>query len=317
MTFLDPERLLLLLGVAAVGVAYVVMARRRGRYALRFTNLALLDKVAPRRPGWRRHLPAAAFLLMAGLLVTAFARPQADVEVPRERATVLVAVDVSVSMQAEDVEPTRFAAAQEAADRFVEDLPEGFSVGLVAFAGSARLAVPPTPDREAVRTGIEALALGPGTAIGEAVYTSLDGIAAADVGTSGVEGPPPARVVLLSDGTNTEGRSPEAAAEAARAAGVPVSTIAYGTPAGQVEVDGRSIPVPVDVDALAALAGATGGEAYAAASGDELATVYEDIGSSIGYRTERREVSSWFVGAALLAALLAALGSLRWFARLP
>ena len=317
MSFLDPGRLLLWLGVAALAVAYVVMARRRGRYALRFTNLALLDKVAPRRPGWRRHLPAAAFLLMAGLLVTAFARPQAEVQVPRERATVLVAVDVSVSMQAQDVDPSRFAAAREAADRFVAELPDSFSVGLVAFAGSARLAVPPTPDRATVRAGIDALVLGPGTAIGEAVFTALDGLTAADTGTTGAQGPPPARVVLLSDGTNTEGRSPEAAAEAARAAEVPVSTIAYGTPNGRVEVDGRSVPVPVDADALAALAETTGGQAYEAASGDELAAVYEDIGSSIGYRTERREVSSWFVGAALVAALGAALASLRWFARLP
>ncbi|NHC45003.1 VWA domain-containing protein [Motilibacter aurantiacus] len=317
MSFLAPERLLLLLGVAALAAAYVAMQRRRTEYAVRFTNLDLLDRVAPRRPGWRRHVPAAAFVLMLVLLVVGFARPEADVRVPRERATILVAVDVSLSMQAEDVEPDRFVAAKRAASSFVAELPDSFDVGLVAFSGAANVVVSPTQDHDAVRAGVDALQLGPSTAIGEAVFTSLNSIAATNsrAGTGGAR--PPARVVLLSDGSNTVGRSLEEAAAAAREAAVPVSTIAYGTDDGMVLVEGRPVPVPVDRESLAELAQATGGRGYTAQSEDQLTEVYRNISGSVGYRTERREVAAWFVGAGLLMALAAAAASLRWFARLP
>ncbi len=318
LAFLDPARLWLLLGVAALAVLYVLAQRRRRTYAVRFSTLPLLDKVAPRRPAWRRHVPAAAFLACIALLVLAFARPEADTRVPRERATVMIAVDTSISMQATDVEPSRFEVAQEAAADFVDELPEDFTVGLVSFAGDATLAVAPTRDHGAVVAGVERLRLGPSTAIGEAVYTALDAVASEAASVQGADGAPaPARIVLLSDGTNTVGRGPQEAAAAAVEAGVPVSTIAYGTPEGVVETQGQLVPVPVDAPALAELAEATGGQAYEAASDDELGDVYEDIGDSIGYRTERREVTTWFVGAALLLALGAAAASLRWFARLP
>jgi Ca-activated chloride channel family protein len=230
----------------------------------------------------------------------------------------MIAVDTSISMQATDVEPSRFEVAQEAAADFVDELPEDFTVGLVSFAGDATLAVAPTRDHGAVVAGVERLRLGPSTAIGEAVYTALDAVASEAASVQGADGAPaPARIVLLSDGTNTVGRGPQEAAAAAVEAGVPVSTIAYGTPEGVVETQGQLVPVPVDAPALAELAEATGGQAYEAASDDELGDVYEDIGDSIGYRTERREVTTWFVGAALLLALGAAAASLRWFARLP
>jgi hypothetical protein len=167
---------------AAAGALYLVAQRRRAAYAVRFTNLALLDKVAPRRPGSRRHAPAAAFLAMLGLLVVGFARPTAEVQVPRKRATVTVAIDVSNSMQATDVAPSRIEAARQAAGAFVDQLPERFNVGLVAFSGSASVVVAPTEDHAAVRAAVDRLRLGPATAIGEAVFSSLQGIASADAG---------------------------------------------------------------------------------------------------------------------------------------
>ncbi len=319
MSFDAPWRLLLLLAVAGLVAVYVVLQWRRSRYAVRFTNLALLDKVAPSRPGWRRHLPAAAFLVMLFLLVVGFARPTAEVQVPRERATIILAIDTSVSMRAVDVQPSRLAAAKAAAQDFVDQLPRKLNVGLVSFSGTASLVVPPTADRSAVRAGIQNLHIGPATAIGEAVFTSLQAISAFDArfGESAANGPPPAHIVLLSDGANTVGRSPQVAARAAARRGVPVSTIAYGTPTGMVEISGEQVLVPVDKPTLRQLARATGGSFYEAASGEELREVYDDIGSSVGYRTERRGISEWFLGFGLLAALAAAAGSMAWFSRLP
>lgn len=315
MSFFAPDRLWLLAAVAALAGLYVVALRRKRRYGVRFSNVALVDKVAPRGPGWRRHLPAALFLAMLCVLVVAFARPAAETKVPRERATVLVALDVSNSMAATDVEPNRLEAAKSAALAFVDRLPARFNVGLVAFDGSASVIVAPTTDHQAVDSGIRGLVTGPATAIGEAVFSSIEAIANFDqqAGTN----PPPARIVLLSDGANTAGRSPEQAAEAAQAAHIAVSTIAYGTPEGTVEVNGQLIPVPVDGPALERLAKSTNGAYYEAASGEELQKVYLDIGSSVGFRTIRREVSVWFIGFGLLAAFGAAVASLVWSSRLP
>ncbi len=347
MTFLSPWWLLLLLPVIALAVAYVIAQRRRSRYAVRFATLPMLAKVAPASPGWRRHAPAAALLAAFLLLAVAAARPEAEVRVPHERATVMIAVDVSRSMDATDVEPTRIAAARDAASAFVEELPDTFNVGVVAFAGDAMVMATPTTDRDAVVRELQSLTLRDSTAIGEAVFTSLDQIAAmapeptepgaaptspGAPGAPGVPGAPqapdgseppagaesvPGRIVLLSDGSNVRGRSLESAAAAAREAGVPVSTIAYGTPNGVIEIGNRVIPVPADTDSLARLAEDSGGQAYEAASGDELSEVYDDIGSSIGWRTEPRELTPYLTAAALLIALAAAAMSLRWFARLP
>lgn len=315
MTFLSPSWLLLLVAVAALAAVYVLVQRRRQRYAVRFATLPLLEKVAPVRPGWRRHAPAAAFALAMTALALAAARPTADVRVPRERATVLVAVDTSLSMRAQDVDPDRITAARQAAAGFIEELPDRFNVGLVSFSGAASVVVAPTTDREALLAGIERLSLGNRTAIGEAVFTSLDAIRAVDAQAQ--TDPPPARIVLLSDGENTSGRPPGLAAEAASAAGVPVATIAYGTPEGTVIDNGQPLRVPVNAEALADLATATGGNAYRAESGQELADVYEDIGSSIGWRTEEREITSWLAVAGFLLGLLSAAFSLVWFNRLP
>ncbi|MEV0722738.1 VWA domain-containing protein [Micromonospora purpureochromogenes] len=319
MTWQSPARLLLLLGVFALAAGYLLAQRRRSRYALRFTNLRLLDRVAPTRPAWRRHVPAGLFLAMLALLVVGFARPTAEVRVPRERATVMVAVDVSTSMLATDVEPDRLAAAKQAARRFVDGLPDEFNVGLVAFAGSAAVVVPPGTDREALHEGIDRLAEGitgvQGTAIGEAISASLGAVKSLD--STAAKRPPPARVILLSDGANTAGMDPMEAAAAAVAAKVPVHTISFGTPGGFVDRGGRPIQVPVDGQTLKAVAEDTGGGFHAAGNSEELRDVYEDIGSSVGYRTERQDISARFIGLGLVFAMGAAAGSMRWFSRLP
>ncbi|MFE9684734.1 VWA domain-containing protein [Streptomyces sp. NPDC006285] len=316
MNLRSPGWLLLLVPLVLLIGAYVLVQRGRGRYAVRFTNLDLLDKVAPRRPGRRRHVPAAAFCAMLALLVVGFARPTTEVRVPRERATIVVAFDVSASMEATDVEPTRFEAAQRAALAFVDRLPDRFNAGLVPFSGSATVAVPPTTDRNALRSAIERLTTGEGTAIGEAVVAARDAVRRLDreAGTR----PPPAHIVLLSDGSNTTGRSVESAAQEAAGDRIPVSTIAYGTEDGTIDLpSGDTVRVPVDGPALRNLASRTGGDFHEAATGEELQAVYGDIGSSVGHRTEEREIWQWFVAAGLLAALAAAATSLLWFSRLP
>jgi Ca-activated chloride channel family protein len=237
--------------------------------------------------------------------------------VPREKATVIMAVDVSLSMQAEDVEPTRFQVMQRAATDFVDVLPERINLGLVSFAGTATTVVPPTTDRGQVALAIDNLDLAEATAIGEAVFTSLSAIEnfQASLESSGEE-PPPARMVLLSDGSNTVGRDNEQAIDAARAAGVPVSTIAFGTDYGTLDIDGENVPVPVDRASLEQIADDTGGSFSEAASASELEQVYTDLGSQIGYTTEAKDISYWFVRAGVLVVLIGAVLSLFWTNRL-
>jgi len=313
--FLAPWWLLTLLPVLAVAGAYVWRQFRRRQYAMRFTNVDLLRTLAPRGLGWRRHVSALAFLLSLLALGLGMARPSVDKKQPLERATVMLAIDVSLSMEADDVAPTRIQAAQEAAKAFVNELPASYNLGLVSFAKSANVLVSPTKDRNAVIAGIDGLTLAEATATGEAVFTSLDAIRS--VPSDGANGAPPARVVLLSDGYRTSGRSIEDAATAAAQANVPVSTIAFGTDTGVVDIRGQLQRVPVDRLSLQELADKTKGFFYEAASVSELKKVYEDMGSSIGHRVEPREVTQWYAGAALLFALVAASMSLLWTSRLP
>jgi Ca-activated chloride channel homolog len=312
MRFEQPLWLWLLVLVAALVAAYLVVQRRRTKYAVRFATLPMLEKVAPKRPGWRRHAPAVAFLAALTVLTIAIARPVADVRVPRERATVLIAMDVSQSMAATDVAPNRFEVAKQAAVQFVQDLPAKFNVGLVSFAGTATVVATPSTNHQATVDAINGLQLSDSTAIGEAVLTSLQAVRSIDP-----DDPPPSRIVLLSDGGNTAGRPIDEAAQEAKQAGVPVSTIAYGTPQGTVNLGGRDIQVPADTEALQGLADATDGSSYAAESDQQLRDVYSDLQSSIGWTTEAREITNLVAGAALAAALLAALASLLWFSRLP
>ncbi|WP_106582427.1 VWA domain-containing protein [Murinocardiopsis flavida] len=315
MRFLSPWWLLLLLVLAAFIGAYIYLQGRRKHYAVRFTNLALLSSVAPNNPGWRRHACAALFCLTTAVLIMAMATPAMPVQVPRERATIIVAIDVSPSMAATDVSPDRLNAAKESAQGFVDTLPDRFNVGLVAFSNTASVVSSPTQDHQAVADSIENLRITPGTAIGEGVYTSLKSIESFD--EEAAQDPPPAAVVLLSDGENTSGRPVSTAADAAAESEVPVSTIAFGTGAAIIEIHGQLVEADIDKAALERLADTTGGNFYEAESGSELSDVYDDIGSSLGTDTVDEEVVTLFVGIALLLAAATATASLLWFQRLP
>jgi Ca-activated chloride channel homolog len=313
--FLEPWWLLLVLATLALAGAYVLVQLRRKTFAVRFTNIALLQSIAPKSPGWRRHLAATAFLLCLLVLATGMAKPATDVEEPLERATIVLAIDVSLSMQATDIEPNRFEAAKEAAKLFVEELPRSYNLSLVSFAKSATVAVSPTKDHGQITSAIDRLELQESTAIGEAMFASLQAIQS--VPADGAAGPPPARIVLLSDGFTTYGRPNEEGAEAASAANVPVSTIAFGTQEGVVDLNGTKTPVPVDRDALAKIATQTDGKFYEAVTAAELKDVYRDLGSSVGHRSTPREITQWFVGVALLFGFAGAVMSLLWTSRLP
>jgi Ca-activated chloride channel family protein len=245
------------------------------------------------------------------------ARPTTAVRVPQEKATVMLAIDVSLSMQATDVLPRRIDAAKQAAQSFADLLPKRINLGLVKFGGRASVVVPPTLDREAVKRAISALQLEESTAIGEAVFACLDALTTFSQSTTvSNEKPAPARIVLLSDGFNTVGRKVADGAAAAKKANTPVSTIAFGTDNGTVDVQGQTVPVPSDKPTLRGLAQATGGSFHTAASVEELKSVYNDIGSQIGYTTAQRDVSWRFLLAGLLCALTAGAVSLLWSGRL-
>jgi Ca-activated chloride channel family protein len=311
--FLSPERFALLLVPLALAMLYLVRQRRRQAYVVRFTDPDLIDTVAPRRPGVRRHVVAAVYVTAIALLVIAAARPALATEVANE-PTVVLAFDTSISMEATDVTPSRIVAAQEAAHRFIEVVPAGVRVGLVAFDQAARVIIPPTTSKIVLDRAIDRLSLGEGTAIGEAIYTSLD-LLESDVPADAKEAG--GTIVLMSDGDTTAGRPEDAAAREAERRGVKVSTVAFGTDDGSVVVNLVPVAVPVDREALRDIAETTGGKVFEADSAEEIVSVFEDIGEGVGTRTEPREITDSLALAALVTAAVAAAGSLAWFARIP
>jgi Ca-activated chloride channel family protein len=282
--FLAPGRLWLLLLVVALGVGYVAVLRWRRTATVRFTQADLLDKVAPRRPRWRRHVVAALMLIGLAFAVVAVARPvERSTETTTSEGRILVLFDVSLSMMAEDVEPDRFAAAQQEARNFVDEVDEGVEVGLVSFSGVVTVEVDPTLDRAALARGIDDLQLAESTAIGDALAAGTRLL----VNTADPEADPdeaPGVIVLLSDGETTVGRPTEEGAADAAAAGIPVYTIAFGTEGGSITdpASGEVVPVPVRPIPLQQAAEATGGEAFEARTGAELASAYESIAASLG-----------------------------------
>lgn len=315
--FTAPGWFALLAVVAGLAGGYVWMQRRRRRYAMRFTNLELLEKVAPRRQGWHRHAPPALLGVALILLTVALAGPTTEQRVPRNRATVVLAIDVSLSMQATDVEPNRLAAAQAAAKSFVDGLTPGVNLGLVTFAGTATVLVSPTTEREPVKQAIDTLRLAESTATGDAIAAAMTVIDSFGKLLGGAEGPPPARIVLMTDGKRTVGRDEIEAAEEAGNAKIPISAISFGTEEGTVEIDGRRIPVPVDDEAMKEIAEASGGEFYKAATAEELRKVYETLGEQIGYETKRVDASRGWLLLGTLTALVATGTGLLVGQRLP
>jgi Ca-activated chloride channel homolog len=307
VSFASPWLLLGLLLVPPLVLAYGATERRRRRAAASFAAPATAASVAPRRPGWRRHAPhALAGLALAGLIV-ALARPQVSVAVPVEQASIVLAMDHSGSMQATDVAPSRMAAARAAAETFLDRVPERVRVGGVAFDHRTAAVHEPTTDRAAVRDALRAaMKASGGTATGDALAASLAML-------ENQRGAPPAAIVLLTDGESTSGRDPLEVADEAGRAGVPVYTVALGTPEGTLE-DGRR--VPPDTEALRAIAERSGGEAFTAQDADGLSAVYERLGSQVATREEPREVTAAFAGGAIVLLLAGAGLSLRWFRRL-
>jgi Ca-activated chloride channel family protein len=325
MTLTWPLALLALLLVPVALALALWLDRRRARYAVAFTNLDVLASVVEHRRAWRRWVPLALFLLALAACATALARPRAKMSVPDENATVVLLVDTSGSMRARDVEPTRLDAATAAIRSFLDRLPKRFKVGLVEFSSSPDVLTEPTRDRQDVRDALSYLAPDAGTAIGDGLNVATR-LAVASLEREGVRRRPdgrlPAAIVLLSDGAQNRGRySPSQAARRARAAGIRVYTVALGTPHGVVHFGfgpfGDTIPVPPDPPTMRLIARTTGGKSFTARSARKLGAVYDRLGSSIGRRTERREISSWFALAAALL-LAGAVGTGRVFeGRLP
>lgn len=316
LSFLSPARLWLLLLIPALVTLYLLLNQRKSQQRKRASQ-GLLDYVIPREKPWKRHLAVGLSILSLLTLTLAFARPKSTVMENRQRATVVVTLDVSYSMRATDIKPNRLKAAKDSAVKFVQQLPNKFNVSVVEFAGSAKTRVPPTRDHGSAKSAIKNMKLQPSTAIGEGIYTSLDALKQVPKDPKHSKKPPPARIVLLSDGATQIGRPSAQAAKNARAKKVPIYTIAYGTPDGYIEQGGRRQPVPVDRAELANVSKISGGEAYRAQSTGQLHKVYKDIGSSVGKAKVDREISRRYAGYGLIFAVLAALGAISLGARWP
>jgi Ca-activated chloride channel family protein len=328
-----PLALLALLIVPLAVLAYLALERRRARYAVHYTNIEVLASVAATTRRWRAIVPPVLVLLALLFAVAALARPQARVSVASEQASIALAVDMSGSMSADDVKPTRLAAAQEAVRRFLARLPDKYRVGLVTFSSEPYVAAPLTRDRRLLLAGLTfGSSFGQGTAIGDALARSVELLEPQvndDVaGAGGVVAPPPAgqhtpggpisAILLLSDGAQTRGvLAPLEGARRAKSYGIPVYTVALGTPNGVLKRGGFQRPVPPDPATLRQIAQTTGGEFFATQSGARLNSVYEDLASRLGKQHEWRELTSALVGAAALLALAASALSLFWVQRLP
>jgi Ca-activated chloride channel family protein len=317
VTFTWPLVLIALLLIPLAVFVYVRRERRRDNAVARFGNPALYPNLVPSPPGWRRHLPVALLLLALTALLVGAARPSATVSERREEATIMLAVDVSFSMAAKDVKPTRLAAAQAAADKFLDTVPTKVSVGVVSFGTHARPVLLPTTDRNLARTAIAALRPGEGTALGDGIGISLRAGGARAPGRNH----PPLALLVLSDGAQTQGRlTPTAAARLARQRSVPVYTVALGTQNGVVvrPLQGglqERIAVPPDPQTLHRISDLTGGEFFAAPNADQLKRVYERLASQLGHKRGRHEITSAFAGGGAILLLLGAGLSTFWFRR--
>jgi Ca-activated chloride channel family protein len=312
--FLNPGRLWVLAIIPILVVAYVLLLRRKTHSGIRFTNTSILQMVLPKQSQWLRHVTVALALLSLVTLIGAWARPNGQDKVPRERATVVVVIDVSQSMAATDVAPTRLDAAKTAAKEFVASLPTSYNVALVSLSGNPSVRVPPITDRAAFNRAIDALTLQDSTAIGDSIKTALSALDQAPKADDNSSAP--GMIVMLSDGANTAGQAPlQMAADAAKR-NVPIYTIAYGTDNGYVDLDGARDRVPPDPAALKAISDLTKGQTYSADNVSQLKNAYTSIKSEVGYEKKVKEITATAAGVGLIFALLAAVGALilgaRW-----
>jgi Ca-activated chloride channel family protein len=324
MTFAWPLALASLALVPLALGAYLLLQRRRMRYAMRFTNLDLLANVVDEKPRWRRHVPPALFALALTLLLVGVARPQIVMETPDERATVVLAMDVSGSMDATDVQPTRLAAARSAAGTFLERVPDRLKVGLVSFSDGANVLVAPTDDHDTVRSALDSLQADGATAIGDAIAAASQLSPEGETALAAEGGEDaPLVVLLLSDGEpSPDTLDPIEAAQDAERQGIKIYTVALGTDEGTVTLtDGfgneEVVPVPPDRETLSQIAEISGGQFFDAPSQDALEQVYAELGSDVGSKEEKSDVTWAFAGAGALLLLAGGLLSAFWFNRLP
>jgi Ca-activated chloride channel family protein len=338
MTFLWSYMLWLLLLVPVLSLFYVWSQRRRQKYVVRFASLSLVKEAIGRGPGLRRHIPPALFLLGLTIMILALARPHGYVTVFKQEGTVILAIDVSGSMLADDLKPDRMEAAKNAALAFVEKQPQGVRMGVVSFTDNAALVQAPTTDKETVKAAIKRLQAQRGTAIGRGLQASLDAIAEepqaplVDSNSSPFVKPTPrptptplpkgeyapAIIVLMTDGENNLPPEPLEVAPQAVQRGIRVFTVGVGSPDGAIlKIQGRSVRTRLDEATLKRIAEMTDGEYYNASTETDLKKVYENLGTNVVQRTEQTEITAYFTGVAIALTMLGGLLSLFWFSRLP
>ncbi|HEY7466373.1 MAG TPA: VWA domain-containing protein [Dehalococcoidia bacterium] len=331
MSFEWPMALWLLLILPAIVGLYVWMQTRRRRYALRYASVSLVQQAVGKGPGIRRHIPAALYLLAIGALIIALARPQATIPVPSNSGTIILSIDVSGSMFAEDVEPNRMEATKDAVREFVEKQPEGVKIGVVSFSDFGALVAPPNEDRKQALEAIRRLRPQRGTNIGAGLSVALDAIyedqSAADVPVTNNPAPtptplpddvPPASIVLVSDGQSNTGPDPLDIANEAAKAGIKVYTVGIGTEEGTVlQIQGRNVFTRLDETTLRGMAEATGGRYFNAQDEGDLRQIYDDLSRERVLEDKETEVTFAFAAAALIFSMLAGGLGLAWFNRLP
>ena len=314
MTFASPWILVALLALPLLAAAYVTRVRGVGAASEAFAAPHMVASVLPRPPRWRRHLPVIAMLVAAAALIFAAAKPQRSVAVDVEQASIMLATDVSGSMQATDVAPNRLAAAQRASKAFLASVPAKVNVGVMMFNQTPTLLQSPTKDRTAASEAIDQERISGTTATGDAVQAALKALEHAPGASTGT---PPAAIVLLSDGKSTRGSDPLEAAQKAHDAKVPIYTVALGTANGTITSKKGAVQhVPPDPSTLEAIAQASHGRSFTVADATKLNEVYDNLGSKLGHATEQQQMTAWFAGAGLLMLLAAGAMSLRWFGRL-
>ena len=338
MFFQWPAMLWTLLAIPLLIALYILAQRRRRRYALRYASLSLVKEALGRGPGWRRHLPPALFLIGLTLMLIALARPTSVVTLPSDEGTVILTIDVSGSMRADDLKPNRLEAAKVAARSFVQKQRQGVKLGVVSFSDNAFLVQAPTIDKEAVIASINRLTPQRGTAIGSALLTSLDSLFE-DASTEGSaptspnqptptpEPTPtplpkgvyePAIIVLLTDGESNRGPRPLDVVDRVAARGIRVYTIGVGSLEGTVlRTGGRAMRVRLDEETLKRVAEATDGAYFNASNETDLRAIYDNLSTHLVFRKQETEITALFTGAAVIFSILAGALSLLWFNRLP
>jgi Ca-activated chloride channel family protein len=338
MQFIWPAMLVSLLVVPALVAAYLILQRRRRRYAVRYASLSLVRDALGRGPGRRRHIPPALFLLAVAFMLVAAARPQTVVSVPAQEGTVILAIDVSGSMQATDVQPNRMDAAKTAALAFVDKQGPAVQIGVVSFSGDASIVQAPTTDKELVRAAIARLRPQRATAIGRGILVSLDAIFTEEevppsarylnpAASAAPQNPPsthpklpgfaPATIVLMTDGQNNQFPQPLAIVDEAINRGVRVYTVGLGTPQGTIlRIGGRAVRTALDETTLKSIAELTEAEYFNASNAADLRKIYENLATQFVLRQEKTEITAYFTIVAAILALAAAGLSVLWFGRL-